>query len=288
MKFNPQSHGQHCPARTRIQLDVGLQQIGSPTLAFTLIELLVVIAIIGILAALLLPALSAAKRKAHRITCQSNLKQINLLMQAYTDDNNEYFPAHRNQGLDSADVEPTLTNWWGTTITQGNAGEQRLFHCPALKGRRNDYGVDWEWSFDCHNVGYGFNGWFLGRWPHPDTEITVGGVLFATTRTFKRTSIRSPSDSLAMGDSMPRWDGNWGSSLWWPASCMDPDRTSTQGYEGIEHRRHNGVGVVAFNDGHCEALKDEKINPQVDPDTGLAGGLVNSRLWDPLQRAGQR
>src|SRR5688572_25215227 len=215
---------------------------------FTLIELLVVIAIIAILASLLLPALAMAKEKGQRIACLNNLRQISIFMQLYTDENNDVFPAHRNLGLNTDNPTPSLTNWWGTAIVPFGQNTN-LFRCASIKGKRLDNGIAWEWKFDCHKVGYGMNAFFLGIHPYPGGSLTAGGIAFDSRPWFKRTSIVNPARNVVVGDGMPKSDGFWSSSLWWPTSCMNPKASASKAYEGIDNNRHRNLGVVVFNDG---------------------------------------
>jgi prepilin-type N-terminal cleavage/methylation domain-containing protein/prepilin-type processing-associated H-X9-DG protein len=253
--------------------------------AFTLIELLVVIAIIAILASLLLPALARAKGQADRIHCLNSLRQVAILMQLYTDDNNNIFPAHRNQNVDNNDVAISETNWWGTTLLAmaGDSSQSNLFHCAALKGKRTDADVTWTWSFDPHFVGYGYNNFFLGLHPWLAFTLTVGGVDFYTAPDFKRTSVLHPVDTFMIGDCMPA-DGNSNSTACWSSDCWWP-YAAEGGLQGVETFRHSGVGNCVFTDGHAEGRKGAQINPPVDPADQSVQGLVNSRYWDPLQRS---
>ena len=98
--------------------------------AFTLIELLVVIAIIGILAAMLLPVLSAAKQKAWTTSCNSNLHQIGLGMRMFADEDNEYYPESGNDIYWGALDPTTKKPGWMEQIFS-YVGNTNVYNCPG-------------------------------------------------------------------------------------------------------------------------------------------------------------
>ncbi|HAV62171.1 MAG TPA: hypothetical protein DCY13_07375 [Verrucomicrobiales bacterium] len=113
---------------------------------FTLIELLVVIAIIGILASLLLPALSRAKAKAIQTKCISNLRQIGLALQMYAGENRDRLPANRSV-------------YWPWDLNSQVHREllrhglpRDVIYCPGTPSQNRD--PNWNWSPGYHLTGY--------------------------------------------------------------------------------------------------------------------------------------
>src|SRR5436190_199842 len=107
--------------------------------AFTLVEMLVVIGIIGILASLLLPALSTAKANAHATTCKNHLHQMGLALKMYVDENNNRYPLYAGSpgpSYGDAPVWPGGWVYWSSKlfpyypVNWTNAG----YRCPGYKG----------------------------------------------------------------------------------------------------------------------------------------------------------
>lgn len=217
--------------------------------AFTLVELLVVIAIIGILGALLLPAIGAAKSQAKRVPCLSNLKQINIAVRLYAEDNQDTLPSAANTSSEDLFVEATsvstnsfpfsykhlVMNYVG--LTGAASPQDGLFRCPADSFHYNWPDVVFEPTGFCTDPNtdyssYAFNGGnALSNLPPP---YAVPGVFGR-----KLDLILAPTKTALVSEA----------SALFPWSWHQPQRPPP-GLWGIKDARN----LLSYADGHVKYI----------------------------------
>jgi prepilin-type N-terminal cleavage/methylation domain-containing protein len=101
---------------------MNIERHRSITSAFTLLEMLTVIGIIAILAAILIPAVSASRERSHIAFCANNLGQIGKALMAYVNDHNDRLPPVSRTDSESA---------WDIELLPYVGGVSNVFACPS-------------------------------------------------------------------------------------------------------------------------------------------------------------
>ncbi|MBC8142673.1 MAG: prepilin-type N-terminal cleavage/methylation domain-containing protein [Armatimonadetes bacterium] len=195
--------------------------------AFTLTEILTVLAIIGLLLALIVPALFSAKRQAAQKTCLSNIRQIGLAVIAYTQDYDGTFPPVSQATLNTSGIshEKNVSDWYDLLkpYTQSLDLKCPILDIPSFLAQKDSY------------KGYALNADFSTRIPLASGNYISG----AETETF----VSLTSLTVAILEAR--------------AGTIGLDNTDTgedADYKGIVKGavRHSGGANYAFVDGHAK------------------------------------
>ena len=229
--------------------------------AFTLIELLVVIAIVGILAAILLPALARSKAVAKRIHCVGNVRQLALSTHLYADDNSDWLPL-------ISDFSESMVGgdrlFWTWLLWDGYLGRSKgVFQCAGNRVPQSLFPVP-----DDFNLSYGWNRYGLND---GDLEFGYGSSLVGKVeRSVKRGSVVSPSGCVVLGDTAGWAFVNVSINARSLKDFRQPNYAGLAPFISPVHfgfgpryafqltRRHYGNANMAFLDGHVEhgSLRD--------------------------------
>ena len=150
---------------------------------FTLVELLVVIAIIGILASMLLPALSLARETSRRSLCLGNLRQLHTASIMYADDNNDWL------------ASPPKPKGGTGDITWSSAEGNLMWFTSSISTSKADYGPN-GWMLLAQN------GYLGGQYKLTGTDTRIIPSPFVRPWTWPTTGLRTTTTASTAPDSM--------------------------------------------------------------------------------------